>query len=239
MEPPKQPLVVIINDHQLITDLLQSALHQHGYTTTKAFTEIGEGLSYARTMKPSLVIIDMMMPFIKIPNGVRKEQNQPYILYDAQMSFSAVHEMKSTCSGTKVLMLTGERHPHMFLKGFECGADGIASKVDDRKTFMTILDQVMAGKSRVTSDRIATTLGSYMDSQIPELTHLEVHILELVQEGLESPQIGKRLNYSAKTIRNYLSTINQKLGTRNRFEAVEVATEMGLVGWRTGYESRI
>jgi DNA-binding NarL/FixJ family response regulator len=214
-------------------------LHQHGYTTTKSFTEIGEGLAYARVTKPSLVIIDMMMPFVKIPNGVRKEQNQPYILYDAQMSFSAVHEMKLKCPGTRVLMLTGERHPHMFLRGFECGADGIASKVDDLKTCLAILDQVMAGMSRVASDRIATILRSYMDSQIPGLTQLEVHILELVQEGLESPQIGKRLHYSAKTVRNSLSIINQKLGTSTRFEAVETATEMGLVGWRTGYESRI
>jgi hypothetical protein len=58
----------------------------------------------------------------------------------------------------------------------------------------------------------------------------------LVQEGLESPEIGCRLGYSAKTIRNTISKIDEKLGTRNRYEALELAIDMGLVGWRTGCE---
>ena len=231
--------VVVINDHQLMTDLLTNALTAQGYNITASFSEIEKGISYIHKTQPALVVIDMMMPFQKQPNGIRAKQDQPYILYDSKMSFNAVQTIKSNCPNTKILMLTGERHPHVFLKGFAAGAHGIASKVDDLQTFSSILERVMTGSSGVTSDRIKLVLKAYKSTKVPELTEPEVHILELVQEGLESREMGKRLGYTAKTVRNKLSEINQKLGTSNRFEAVEVATEMGLVGWRTGYESRI
>ena len=79
-------------------------------------------------------------------------------------------------------------------------------------------------------------LEEYKQNPVPILTVVEVQILELVQEGLESPEIARQLGYSAKTVRNTISRINEKLGTRNRYEALELAIDMGLVGWRTGCE---
>ena len=230
----KLKTAVSISDYQLFKDLLFPILRDQGLDLIASFADVEPGLEYVINTPPSLVVIDMMMPFLRKPIGTRAEQAHPYILYDCQMSFEAVRSMSAKCPRTRILMVTGERHPHPFVVGFDAGAHGIASKIDDLSSFLITLKRVMAGESRVTSERMRPILEKYTAAPIPELSPLEVRILELVQEGLESPEIGRRLGYSAKTIRNVLSSINQKLGTSNRFEATEMAIEMGLVGWRTG-----
>jgi DNA-binding NarL/FixJ family response regulator len=120
--------------------------------------------------------------------------------------------------------------------GFDAGADGIASKLDGLSSFLNILQCILAGEKRVMSERMHHLLEEYRRNPMPILTSFEIQILELVQEGFESPQIGCELGYSAKTIRNTISKINEKLGSRNRYEALQLAIDMGIVGWRAGCE---
>jgi methylmalonyl-CoA mutase len=155
------------------------------------------------------------------------------ILMDSQIAFRAVQKIRGGCPKTKILMLTGERHPHPFLLGFEAGAHGIASKLDSLHECLNILKNIMAGKTQVTSSRMGKLMKEYRQSPMPALNSFEIQILELVQEGLESPEIGRQLGYSAKTIRNTVSKINEKLGTSNRYKALQKAVDMGLVGWST------
>ncbi len=202
----------------------------------KSFTEAKTGLGYILTNPPDLVIIDMMMPVMRTRGYKKAGTYHPYVLMDMQTSFRIVSQIRSKCPGAKLLILTGERHPHTFYMGFKAGAHGIASKLDDLDSFLVIVQRVMAGEERVMSGRMQSLLEEYKQTPVPVLTPFEVRILELVQEGLESREIGRQLGYAAKTIRNTLSEINEKLGTKNRHEAVELAIDMGLVGWRTGCE---
>ncbi len=230
----KLKTVVSISDYQLFTDMLSPLLRDQGLDLIASFADVKAGLEYVVNNPPSLVVIDMMMPSLRKPIGVRAEQSHPYILYDCQMPFEAVRSICAKCPQTRILMTTGERHPHLYLVGFDAGTHGIASKLDGLSSFLIILKRVMAGENRVASERMRNILEEYTAVPIPELSSLEVKILELVQGGLESREIGRRLGYSAKTVRNALSVINQKLGTSNRFEATEIAIEIGLVGWRIG-----
>ena len=235
MEKPQRGLV-IINDHQFLSDLLGGLLKDRGLELIKSFTGAETGLAYILANPPDLVIIDMMLPIMRTRGNGKADLFHPYILMDTQTSFRTVTQVHTLCPKTKVLILTGERHPHTFHLGFKAGAQGIASKLDDLNAFLHIYQGVMAGEQRVMSARMQALLEEYKQSPVPILTTFEVQILELVQEGHESPEIGDQLGYSAKTIRNSLSKINEKLGTTNRIQALEVAIDMGLVGWRMGHD---
>jgi DNA-binding NarL/FixJ family response regulator len=227
--------LIIINDHQFLSDLLGQVLRDLGLGMLKSFTEAADGLTYILKIPPDLVIIDMMLPTMRTRSNQKVDIHHPYILMDAQTSFYTVEQIHTACPKTKILMLTGERHPHTFHLGFEAGANGIASKLDDFSSFLNVLRRVMAGEKQVLSDRMQCLLEEYRKSPVPVLAPFELQILQLVQEGLESPEIGDRLGYSAKTIRNAVSKINEKLGTKNRFEALQLAIDMGIVGWRAGH----
>ncbi len=227
---------VVINDHQFVTDLLDGLLQAHGVKIVRAFAEPQAALPQIIMNPPGLVIVDMMLPSLRTIKGEQVQSDHPYVLMDSQIAVHAVRQIRDRCPSTKILMISGERHPHTFVLGFEAGAHGIASKLDGSGSFLEVLRRVLNGEEGVTSARMQRVLQEYASLPRPELTELEVHILELAQEGMECPQIARRLGYAPKTIRNYVSDINRKLGTSNRYEAVEIAIEMGLLGWRLGYE---
>ena len=54
-------------------------------------------------------------------------------------------------------------------------------------------------------------------------------MLRAAQAGLSTEDIGKRLNLSAATVRNYLSNTIGKLGARNRLDAIRIAENAGWI----------
>ena len=59
------------------------------------------------------------------------------------------------------------------------------------------------------------------------LTPREMEVLRLAADGTPPAEIADRLYLSAGTVRNYLSTIVQKLGVRGRMEAIRTAERAG------------
>jgi NarL family two-component system response regulator LiaR len=60
------------------------------------------------------------------------------------------------------------------------------------------------------------------------LTEREVEVLRLVAEGLSNPEIGQKLFISERTVRNYVTTILDKLHLANRVQAALYALREGL-----------
>lgn len=229
----KRHSVVVINDHQLLTDRFEYCFKELGFGDVESYTDTEPALVRLQSDPPKLVVIDMMLPISRTNGNEKADFTDPYILMDSQVAFRTVQKIRETCPRTKILMINGERHSHPFTLGFETGAHGIASKLDTLPEFLKIPKSIMAGKTQVTSARMQKSIEEYSQSPTPHLSKFEIQILELVQEGLESPEIGKKLGYSAKTIRNAVSKINEKMGTSTRYKAMQKAVDMGLVGWRT------
>jgi len=60
------------------------------------------------------------------------------------------------------------------------------------------------------------------------LTFREREVLELVAQGLDNTSVAARLSISEKTVRNYVSTIFDKLQLKTRAQAIVRAREEGL-----------
>lgn len=65
------------------------------------------------------------------------------------------------------------------------------------------------------------------DDEKNPLTERECQVLKLVSEGKTTKQIAGELFLSPGTVRNYISTILDKLGVRNRIEAISMFQEKG------------
>ena len=57
----------------------------------------------------------------------------------------------------------------------------------------------------------------------------EKEVLGLIQRGLRNQEIANELSLGDGTVRNYISSIFEKLGVRNRTEAIQKAMEIGLL----------
>ena len=71
--------------------------------------------------------------------------------------------------------------------------------------------------------------GSARPAANGQLSEQERRILRAFSKGGNSAEIARELGISLQTLRNHLHRINQKLGTRNRLEAVMTAIERGLI----------
>ena len=78
--------VLIVEDEKNISDLLTLYLKKEGYTVHTA-ADGGEGLSLFRTLKPDLVLLDLMMPVMDgwaVCKAIRAESQTPIIMLTAK-----------------------------------------------------------------------------------------------------------------------------------------------------------
>ena len=61
------------------------------------------------------------------------------------------------------------------------------------------------------------------------LTDREVRVLQLLAEGLDTAEVGRRLFYSERTVKNIIHDLTNRLELRNRTHAVAYAIREGLI----------
>lgn len=61
------------------------------------------------------------------------------------------------------------------------------------------------------------------------ITPRELEVLGLIAQGLSNREIGERIFVSENTVKTHSSRLFDKLGVRNRVQAVQTGKELGLV----------
>ena len=68
-----------------------------------------------------------------------------------------------------------------------------------------------------------------LKNRIAQLTARETEVLRLLSRGLNNAELTKQLFVSEPTVKTHVASILQKLGVRDRVQAVIAAYESGLV----------
>lgn len=193
--------IIIIDDDQLVCTSLKMILEQEDDITVCATGLDGtDALPLFREYKPDILLMDIQM---KRVNGT-----------------DALKGLLAEYPDANVIFLTTFVDDAYIMDALKYGAKGYIVK-QNYDSILPALQAVLSGQN---------VFGSEVMEKIPSLirqdttfdysqyglTEKEFEIISLIADGLSNKEIASALYLSDGTLRNYISTILDKLGLRDR-----------------------
>lgn len=203
----KRLKVMLVDDHEVVRQGLRALLEAEEDLEVIAEADGGDAaIGMARSYQPDVIVMD-----VRMPDGSGVE---------------ACREIRSENPDQQIIMLTSFSDDEALFNSIMAGAAGFVLKQIRGRDLIDAIKKVGAGQSlldaEVTKRVLERLRRSKFDDKDPKLSRLspqEERILDMIGEGLTNREIAERINLSDKTVKNYVSTILQKLEVARRAEA--------------------
>ena len=221
----KQPVILVVEDDDDIRELVAFSLEEEGYHVEQAADGL-RGQEMAETLKPDLIILDLMLPG-RDGLSVCRELNR--------------HAAESM--PCPILMLTARGEEMDRIIGFEYGADDYVVKPFNIRELMLRVKAILRRRSMDTGKKIVSRHGVSLDQQgrrvsidgrTLELTALEYRIFEdfflnagriRTREELLSSVWGYQFEGYERTVDVHIARLRRKLGDAAQY--LETVRGMG------------
>ncbi|MDW7675098.1 MAG: response regulator transcription factor [Bacillota bacterium] len=194
--------ILIVDDDALIRDGLKMILeNEDGFEVVGSAVNGKDALNLCRVVHPDIVLMDIRMP---VMDGVE-----------------ATRYIKEHFSSIKVLLLTTFKDVEYIRNAIKYGAEGYVLKSNSSESIIEGIKAVFQGNV-VYEKEVARLISGMMekDEKISwtdlNITPKEYEIMDLVSKGMSNREISEKLYMSEGTIRNYISTLLDKLELRDR-----------------------
>jgi len=213
--------VLIADDQALVRVGLRKILENEPETVVAG--EAGDGqdaVSAARRTRPDVVLMDIRMPVL---DGIE-----------------ATRRITAAQPATRVLILTTFGLDDYVYDALRAGASGFMLKDAPPEEIVAAVRIVASGEALLAPAVTRAVVEEFtrispraalagVPRAVGELTAREREVLDLLIRGLSNPEICRQLVISEATAKTHVARILQKLGLRDRVQAVIYAYESGLV----------
>ncbi len=208
--------VLIIDDHTLFRDGLQSLLERHNIDVIGSLGDGHEGIRLAQELKPDIILLDMRMPSIS--------------------GLDVLKQLQQNNFESPIAMLTTSNDERDLVEALRNGAKGYLLKDMEPDDVVAALREIVKGET-VVAPNLTQILARVVKgepilesepSPIDDLTPREAEILSLLAEGQSNKVIARNLGISDGTVKLHVKAILRKLNIHSRVEAAVIAVEHGL-----------
>jgi len=204
--------IMLVDDHQVVREGLRRMLELE--PDLEVVGEVGdpkEVLTKAEQLSPEVILMDIKMPGI---DGIELTRQ--------------LKEKMPTCN---VLMLT--LYDEYLAQAIKAGAVGYLLKDVKREELVRAIRTVHEGRSPLgmsfSRDRLAELAGLGEGKGHFYLSERELSILRLIADGVTTKEMANKLFLSEASVKRSVHVIFDKLGVRNRSEAVSEAYKRRLI----------
>ncbi|GAA3214578.1 response regulator transcription factor [Actinocorallia longicatena] len=162
-----------------------------------------EAVALAVEVRPDVALLDIEMPEMD--------------------GLTAAGEIRRTVPGCQVMILTTFGRPGYLRRAMEAGAAAFLVKDSPAEELAAAIRRVLKGERVIDPALAAAALSAGPNP----LSQRERDVLNASESGAAISDIARSLHLSEGTVRNYLSTAINKVGARNRIEAVQRARTQG------------
>jgi two-component system response regulator NreC len=206
--------VLIVDDHAIVRAGL--AMLVNAEDDLEAVGEAGsarDAILEARSTKPDVVLMDVMMP--------------------DESGIDVVPKILEERPETKVLVLSMQDDPRYVREAFEAGASGYVLKEAADAELVAAIRNVAAGGQYVHPELgarlVAAETAERRRAEEDPLSDREREVLRLLALGHTNQEIAKELYISVRTAETHRAHIMQKLRLSSRAELVRYALSEGML----------
>jgi DNA-binding NarL/FixJ family response regulator len=214
--------IVVVDDQEVVRAAFGALLEtQPDFAVVGTAADGAAAVRLCRDHCPDVVLMDVRMP---VMDGIEATRE---ILAGAGTE------------GPRILVLTTFDLDEYVYDALGAGASGFLLKDVTAERLFDAVRVVAAGEAllapavtrRLIAEfaRLRPRPRAVAAPALRRLTPRETEVLRLVAEGLSNPEIAERLVVGEETVKTHVSRMLNKLGLRDRTQAVVMAYESGLV----------
>lgn len=205
--------VLLVDDHAIVRLGLMTLIDdQPNMEVVGEAGSAAEAIQAVERLRPDVVLMDIRMP--------------------GEGGLEATRQIAAGWPNTKVVILTSYADDELVVRAIRAGAVGYVLKQVGNEELLRAIAAAMRGEALLNPALTARLLERVREAErradedaFRDLSERELEVLAQVARGKTNAEIGRALNLSEKTVRNYLSNVLDKLHLNNRIELATYAVE--------------
>jgi DNA-binding NarL/FixJ family response regulator len=199
--------ILSVDDHALLREGICTIIESQSDMKIVSQASSGaEGIQQYRASLPDITLMDLRLPDL---NGI-----------DAMIA------IRSEFPEARIIMLTMFEGDVEIQRALEAGARGYLLKSMPPAELIKVIRQVHAGKTGV-PPQVAAQLAEHIGDE--SLTAREIEVLIQVATGNRNRDIADLLKISEETVKVHLKHTMDKLGAKDRTQAIAIAVRRGII----------
>jgi DNA-binding NarL/FixJ family response regulator len=199
--------VLSVDDHPLLREGIATIIkNQRDMLLVSQAATGTEAIQYYREHRPDVTLMDLRLPDL---SGI-----------DAMIA------IRGEFPEARIIMLTTFEGDVEIHRALQAGARGYLLKNMPPSELVDVIRQVHAGKKRVPAE-VAAHLAEHMSDE--SLTPREIDVLRKVAGGNRNRDIAEHLFISEETVKVHMKHIMDKLGAKDRTQAIAIAVRRGII----------
>jgi two-component system nitrate/nitrite response regulator NarL len=207
--------VLVVDDHPIVLDGVRHLVDSTSWISLAGYARTGrDGVTLAEQTQPDVVLLDLRLPDMLGPE--------------------VIHGIHRGAPAAQVVLFTAYPDHAAVEPALAAGARAVVLKDVDRADLVDIIRRVAAGEPVPSGPRAiasASKLNQRLTNKLRRyaLTRREYDILRRISMGETNPEIADALGLTRNTVKTYVQSALNKLGARNRIEALNRLHELGLL----------
>jgi two-component system, NarL family, response regulator LiaR len=204
--------VVIVDDHNVVRSGLATFLRAYENLQLVGEAKNGfEALNLCRTVKPDVVLMDLMMPGM---DGI-----------------AATRAILAEAPDLKIIAMTSFDEANLVHDVLSAGAIGYLLKNITADELVKAIRNAVSGKSTLSPEAAQVLIQATRSTrETPcDLTEREMEVLQLIVQGKSNQQIADDRIITLATVKAHVSNILAKLQVSSRSEAIAYAIKNKIV----------
>ena len=204
--------ILVVDDHQVVREGLRHMLElEADMEVVGEANDAKEALTQLELLSPEVILMDIKMPGV---DGIELTRQ--------------LKEKQPSCN---IIMLT--LYDEYLTEAIEAGAVGYLLKDVKREELVRAIRAVHQGRSplnlSLSRDQLVEFAAPPESKQRAYLSERELIILRMIADGVITKEIANQLFLSQASVKRSVRLIFEKLGVRNRSEAVSEAYKKRLI----------